>query len=185
MNVLERVRKLRRAAAIVEPVAADNDAAAAAVESPFRVAFVPQRRLKDGVSWVEWGNGVKISGYVVLTNLSEKPQHVSETWNSWGYQAVSFELTLPDGAVKKATLKSQRFTKNFASTFIIPPGEHQVFPIKLDGRWDGKAAFAGRGQTKVKLRAVYELSKTDDSKRIGVSTSRAESEQFEVTLSHW
>ena len=35
--------------------------------------------------------------YVVLSNISRKPQPVWETWNSWGSRSISFELTMPEG----------------------------------------------------------------------------------------
>jgi hypothetical protein len=70
--------------------------------------------------------------YVLLTNVSPQAQAVFRTSNSWGYYAMSFELRTNDGRVVAITKKPTGFTKNNASTFVIPPGEQMVYPIKLD-----------------------------------------------------
>jgi hypothetical protein len=47
--------------------------------------------------------------YVVLSNVSKQPQTVWEDWNSWGYQAISFQLTTADGKKHVLSKVSVRF----------------------------------------------------------------------------
>jgi hypothetical protein len=68
----------------------------------------------------------------VFTNVSSEPQAVWEYWNSWGYQTISFELTTVGGKRFLVSKPQEDFTRNFPSTFLIEPGEHQVYAIPLD-----------------------------------------------------
>lgn len=74
--------------------------------------------------------------YVILTNVSGEAQAIFRTSNSWGYYALSFELQTAGGPTLTITKKPQAFTKNNPTTFVIPPSEQMVFPIKLDDEWD-------------------------------------------------
>jgi hypothetical protein len=56
--------------------------------------------------------------YVLLSNVSKQPQTVWEDWNSWGYQAISFELTTADGKKHVLSKRQQDFTKNYPSTLV-------------------------------------------------------------------
>src|SRR5579862_8047847 len=60
------------------------------------------------------------------TNLA-----VFETWNGWGYYAVSFELRTDDERIVAITKKPTGFTRNGPFTFVIPPGEQMVVSINL------------------------------------------------------
>jgi hypothetical protein len=79
--------------------------------------------------------------YVVFTNVSAEPQAVWEYWNSWGYQTVTFELTTEDGRKFLVSKRPQSFTMNFPSEFLIEPGEHQVFAIRLNDEWETHPAL--------------------------------------------
>jgi hypothetical protein len=81
---------------------------------------------------------------VVLTNVAKEPQAAWETWNSWGYQAIRFEVTTPDGRKTVVSPRMQDFTRNFPSTFLVQPGEHCVYPIALDEWWEAIRACARR-----------------------------------------
>jgi hypothetical protein len=124
--------------------------------------------------------------YVVLTNISDQPQPTWETWNSWGFWTISFDLTMPNGKHFLIT-KNRRegFTVNFPSMFFVAPGEHQVYPIHLDAEWDNRPAFAENGETRVILKAIYEVSPTKESAKYGVWTGRIESTGYELILNHW
>src|SRR5258708_39482375 len=86
--------------------------------SPFLVSVVPTRSFAE-----PFGRGISIakkspgSFYVILTNVSKEPQAAFEAWNSWGYQAVSFEVRTADGHPFAISKKPQGFTRNFPSTF--------------------------------------------------------------------
>lgn len=133
--------------------------------------------------------------YVVLTNVSKETQPVFEGWNSWGYQTLSFELTLPDGKQTVLSVSPQNFTRNFPSTFSILPGEHQIFPIILDvaeertershTKWEMNPKVALGSQTAVTLKAVYEVAESPASKRKHVWTGRVESKACQLTVRYW
>ncbi len=48
---------------------------------------------------------------------------------------MSFELRTRDGRVVAIIKKPTVFTKNNPSTFLIPPSQQMVYPIKLDNEW--------------------------------------------------
>lgn len=125
--------------------------------------------------------------YVVLTNISGKPQSVFETSNSWGYQAISFQLQLPNGRTVTVSRAPENFTKNYPSVFIVPPGEHKVFAITLDDSWNTAPAVPLADQTplEITIRATYKLSPTPESATEKVWTGRIESAAYNFKLRHW
>lgn len=151
---------------------------------PFELSIIPENR-SENLSGISWANDCKSGFFVILSNLTDKAQPIFETWNSWGYQSISFEMTLPSGDTSTVTVKQQFFTRNFSSTFVIPPGGHQVFPITLNEVWEGNPAFGGKGRTRVNLKAVYEIDVSPESKEQGIWTGRVESEPIEVEVHHW
>ena len=110
-------------------------------KTPFTLSVVSCRSNESGRS-VSTAEKQPDVFYVVLTNISDRPQPVWETWNSWGYQTVFFEVVLPNGKHLSITKKAQDFTKNFPSVFVIPPGGQQVYPVRLDAEWDQGPVFA-------------------------------------------
>jgi hypothetical protein len=74
--------------------------------------------------------------YVLLSNVSQQPQTVWQEWNSWGYQAISFELTTADGRNHVVSKRQQGFTMNGPTTDAIEPGEAQVYVVHLDEFWE-------------------------------------------------
>ncbi len=124
--------------------------------------------------------------YVVLTNKSKGPQSVFETWNSWGFAAVSFEFTMPDGKQVVVSRGPEAWTMNFATTFLIPPGEHQVYAIRLDKRWESRPKLTADAekQIQIKLKAIYQVQVTPESAEHKVWTGRVESRLYDLTLEH-
>jgi hypothetical protein len=59
--------------------------------SPFSLSIVP------GIGGITMAKNKPREFYVVITNVSGGPQSIWQYWNSWGYQAISFELTTADG----------------------------------------------------------------------------------------
>ena len=123
--------------------------------------------------------------YVVLTNVSKGPQSIWEYWNSWGYQAISFELTTADGKKFVLSKKQEEFTANFPSTFIVEPGEHQVYPIRLDEWWETHPALPKRDEMPITLKAVYEVTPTPEATEYKVWTGRLESHSYNFSLRQW
>src|SRR5437660_46808 len=103
--------------------------------SPFVVSIVPARSGPSG-GQVSMANDVIDHFYVLLTNTSRQPESAFEPWNSWGYYSISFEIETGTGQVIKITKAPTDFTKNTPVTFVVPPGEQMVFPIKLNDDWN-------------------------------------------------
>ncbi len=120
--------------------------------------------------------------YVVLTNISQQPQPVWEYWNSWGFQVISFELTTTDGKKFVLTTKDRTFDYNFPSTFIVDPGEHQVFPIRFDDSWAVEPVLPAKDETPITLKAVYSVAANPDSAKFHVWTGRVDSHAYNFTL---
>ena len=122
--------------------------------------------------------------YVVLTNISDKPQPIWESWNSWGYQTISFEFILGDDQRFLVSKRPQEFTKNFPSIFIVPPGDHYVYLIRLDGEWN-ITGIPKSTEMPVVLKAIYAVSTTSEASQYNVWIGRVESPSYELTLRQW
>jgi len=129
--------------------------------------------------------------YLVLTNVSNKPQTIFEFGNSWGTDCISLEITTSDG--KKYIAKYRGiFTKNYPSVFLLPPGEHYVYPMRLDGWWAPKPEMPQFDVMPVTLKAIYniepptpgEASGADESDKAvrSVWVGRVESKEYKFTL---
>jgi len=81
--------------------------------------------------------------------------------------------------------KQEGFTKNFPSTFGVEPGEHQVYPIKLDERWETHPALPKTDEMPITLKAVYEVSTTPEASQYKVWTGRLESHGYNFSLRQW
>jgi len=130
--------------------------------------------------------------YVLLSNTSALPQTVWEDWNSWGYQAISFELTTADGKKHLVSKRQQGFTRNGPSTAVIEPGEHQVYVIHFDESWEiqppipkNHAPCVPPDEMSVTLKAIYEVSPTPESAQYKVWTGRLESHDYKFSLRQW
>jgi hypothetical protein len=154
----------------------------AGVELPFRLTVAPSRSTEKGGGEIFIGNKNRASFEVVLTNVSKSPQPVWETWNSWGYQTIAFEITTADGKKHIVSIRPQVFTVNFPSTFRILPGEHQVFTITLDEKWECHPELPALGQAPIKLTAIYEVKPSDEAPKHQVWTGRVESKGYTFTL---
>lgn len=123
--------------------------------------------------------------YVLLSNVSKQPQTVWEDWNSWGYQAISFELTTADGKKHVASKRQQEFTRNFPSTVVIEPGELQVYVIHFDEWWEIHPPIPKTDEMSITLKAIYEVSPTPESSQYKAWTGRLESHDYKFLLGQW
>jgi len=159
----------------VEPVAKAQETS----RSPFSLSIVP------GIGGITMAKNKPREFYVVITNVSGGPQSIWQYWNSWGYQAISFELTTADGKKFVLSKKQEEFTRNFPSTFVVEPGEHQVYPIKLDEWWETHPALPKTDEMPITLKAVYEVSTTPEASQYKVWTGRLESHGYNFSLRQW
>jgi len=165
----------------VTPLAwsANKDAA-----EPFTLTVVPSRSSPQGRS-ISFADDKPEEFYVVLTNSSKDAQPVFEYWNSWGYRNVFFEFTMPGGKKVVASNRTQEFTVNFPSTFLIPPGEHRIYSIRLNQQWETRPQLAADAETQISLKAIYQVTVTPEATDHKVWTGRVESKSYNLTLRHW
>ena len=155
------------------------------VPSPLAVSIVPAWSASSGRG-ISMATNTVDTFYVLLTNVSTQAQAVFSTSNSWGYYAVSFELRTSNGRIVAIIKKPIEFTKNNPSTFVIPPGEQMVYPIKLDNEWDtATLPIADEEPADVTLKAIYEVKPTPESTRQKVWTGRTESPEYNLKFRHW
>lgn len=155
-----------------------------AADKPFSIAIVPSSHRSEGGPQISWSDGSKESFYVVLTNKTDKEQRVFETSYSWGYYALSFEITMPSGEMVIVSRKPIFSSPNIPTTFMIQPNGHFVFEVTLDKGWIGKPDFGKDGQTNAKIKAIYELSARKRLKERGVWIGRIESKELAVKINH-
>jgi hypothetical protein len=155
-----------------------------AADSPISVAVVPSRSSGD-IGTISMSFNKPQDFYVVLTNVSTTPQAVWESWNSWGYQTISFELTTSDGKKFAVSRGPEGFTKNNPFTFTIQPGEHQVYAIHLGKRWVTSPALPKTDEMPIILKAVYLVSPTKEATEHKVWVGRVESHAYKLVLRQW
>ena len=156
------------------------------IAKPFALTVVPALSLLQGRS-ITIADDKASEFYVVLTNASRNPQPVFEYWNSWGSGAVSFELTTPDGKKVVISKGTEVWTVNKPSTFLIPPGEHQVYVIRLDKRWETRPKLTADAdaRTQITFKAIYQVTDTPEATKQRVWTGRIESKTYDFTLPDW
>ena len=120
----------------------------------------------------------------MLTNISNEPQAVWLTSNSWGGRTISFEFKFSNNPPVLVSRGPEGFTINNPETFLIPPGEHKVYPIRLDKWWD-VSAIPKSTEMSVSLKAIYEVTNTSEATVHHVWTGRVESLSYEFTVSRW
>lgn len=150
-----------------------------AAEAPFSVAIVPG---EGGV--LTLGRNSR-DFYVVLTNISNEIQNTWEYWNSWGFQTLSFQVTLPNGQKSWATRVPQDFTRNFPSTFAIRPGEHEVFVIQFGKKWREDPPVPAVVQIPITIKAIYDVPSSPATVQHNVWTGRVESHYYQFVLYQW
>jgi hypothetical protein len=174
---------LRALVSFLPCVAAHSSSADTVAPAPFTLTVVPSLS-RPTVKSITIADDNPKEFYVVLTNTSKDPQPVFETWNSWGFRTVSFEFTMPDGKKFDITRGTEVWTVNYPSTFLISPGEHQVYAIRLDKRWESHPRLPAddEGQIQITLKAIYQADVTPEATEHKVWTGRIESKPYEFTL---
>jgi hypothetical protein len=151
--------------------------------APFTLSIVPTMSASD-LRLITIAKEKPHEFYVVLTNVSNEPQPVWETSNSWGSRTISFEFMFGNNPPILVTRGPEVFTKNNPQTFLIPPGEHKVYAIRLDQWWDTRG-IPKSTEASVRIKAIYEVSKTSEASTCNVWVGRVESPYYEMTLSQW
>jgi hypothetical protein len=149
------------------------------VQTPFSVSIVPGR---SGITIAKNKPDVF---YVVLTNISGEAQAVWETWNSWGYRTISFELTTTDGKKFGVSRRQEGFTRNGPSTFLVKPGENSVFAIRLDEWWEIHPTLPKSDEMPITVKAIYQVTPSAEASESKVWTGHLESHSHSFSLRQW
>ena len=152
--------------------------------APFSLDVVPSKSVDDGGD-ISMSYDKPQDFYVVLTNVSGEAQIIWESWNSWGYQTISFEITTANGKKFVLSRGPQAFTRNFPATFVIQPGEHQVYAVHLDKWWVSSPSFPKADEMSITLKAVYQVSATREASEHKVWIGRVESHAYKFMLRQW
>ena len=109
---------------------------------------------------------------VVITNRSDSPQRIFEDWNSWGYYALSFEVT-EAGATWNIKKGFNIWMKNFPSTWTLLPHEHLVIEVNLSDKdvWEPFPVIKDF-TTSITMRAIFQIPADESSKKLSVWTGR-------------
>lgn len=119
---------------------------------------------------------------VVVTNRSDKPQRIFETWNSWGYYSLSFEVTDAEGKTWQIKEGPQVWTVNGPAYWILPPHEHLVLEVNFDDNGWAPLSQPMLRSGVYSIRAVFETSPTEESKKLSVWTGRVVSRTEKYTV---
>ncbi len=125
---------------------------------------------------------------MVVTNTSANPQRLWETWNSWGYYNLRFEVADKDGNVISTIKKKPRaWTRNFPSWVELAPGEHLVLDVDFDReRWVLPFSKEKRqGQFSLSMRAVFEIAADKETGVHKVWTGKISSPLRPYQVSYW
>ena len=118
--------------------------------------------------------------HVLLTNTSDAPLHFWREWCSWGYYALSFELTDEHGKTWIAHKKKTRWTYNFPDFWTLLPKDSLLIEVYFTDkdRWEG---FLSR-PTHLTMRAICEVRPDDESRKLDVWSGRVASEPHKYVI---
>ncbi len=119
--------------------------------------------------------------HVVLTNTSGKDLRIWESWNSWGYFNLSFELTREDGKMVVVERGPHMWTMNGTTYWMMKPGDLHIFDVWFPDDWSDLPNAAKKAEA-VKLRAVFSSPASKDSEKLGVWSGTVKSPEVAVTL---
>lgn len=137
---------------------------------------------------------------VVVTNRSKHDLRLWETWNSWGYFNLSFDVLDENGRVVSTVSKRPRaWTVNFPSWVTIKPGEHFVLKVDFDPDiwiWGGDvgdsrpaylpflSVMGKEPEFKLNLRAVFRILPDWETIENTVWTGTVKSAPDEFVIRH-
>jgi hypothetical protein len=121
--------------------------------------------------------------HVVLTNVSDRLLRIWTEGNSWGYDALSFEISDRKGKTWRAQRKPRPWDKNVPYYLLLEPHDQMVIevtPANPD-EWEGFPHAPDQPQT-FKMRAIFEIKPDRESKRLEVWTGRVVSKIDDYTF---
>lgn len=116
---------------------------------------------------------------VIITNISDEPVQLWETWNSWGWYDLSFEI-LDDSfnILHTVEKKGRLWTRNFPSFFTLVAGDQIVIDVCFN-KTDWQFPLEGEEdpeRSEAYIKAVYTIPEDEETDEFGIWTGRIESE---------
>ena len=115
---------------------------------------------------------------VIITNISDEPVQLWETWNSWGWYDLSFEILDDSFTILHTVEKKPRFwTRNFPSFFTLDAGEQYAIDVCFN-ETDWLLPLQEEedpGRSEAYIRAVYTIPEDEETDEYGIWTGRIES----------
>lgn len=111
------------------------------------------------------------AGSVIVQNHSSTDARIWDTGNTWGDDALSFEVTAAgqNALVSIAKKRLQRYTRNVPSSVVIAPGTQHEIPFDLgDGTWDLAVAQKLLVHAGAQIRAIYDSGDSPEVQAQGV-----------------
>lgn len=125
---------------------------------------------------VDLDRGAPPAGRVAIENRGSEAVRLWRTSNTWGADALTFELTRGTESVH-LTRRPEDYTRNVPSSVEVPAGGRHELPFDLgDGSWQGDEQLERLAGPGARLVAVYEVGETRESAEHGVWSGRLESE---------
>jgi hypothetical protein len=124
--------------------------------------------------------------HVLVSNVSEQPQKIWKEWCSWGYYALSFNLTDPDGKSWKVTKNMPHaWQANGPDNWTISPHESLVIDVDFadSATWQPFPHPKEWPQT-FTMQAIFEAQPDEWSKKLSVWTGRIVSKADKYTFYH-
>jgi hypothetical protein len=124
--------------------------------------------------------------HVIVSNASDKPQRVWKEQCSWGYYALTFELTDQTGKSWMVEKKDGSWSKNSPDWWSLEPRENLVLDVHFadSEAWEGFPSPVNGSQI-VSVRAVFEIKPDKFSTEYGVWTGRITSDAKKLKFYHY
>jgi hypothetical protein len=138
-------------------------------------ATVDERSESGGLSaGIELRSADPPAGDVRLVNRATEPVRLFRPGNSWGDEALSFELTR-GGTTARLVRRPQVYSRDVPAWVLVPPGGNQTRPFDFgDGSWEVRDSdqLDGPGTTLV---VVYGVRDSPEARANGVWTGHLRS----------
>lgn len=107
---------------------------------------------------------------MLISNTSSEAIRLWESWNSWGWYALSIELKSDlDPRVRIIKRQVRDWTINGPTYLTLAPGEsHEIKLDVNDGWWEWDGDLSELRDEPLSVRVRYEVGPTPESEKLGV-----------------
>ena len=121
------------------------------------------------------------AGWVVLTNRGAADVRIWQIGNTWGDEALSFEVSA-DGSTVRVERQPQVYTRNVPASVLLTPGDRFAIPFDLsDGTWK-LDEFGYPLPHQCDVAAVYDVPRSPEAIEHQVWVGRITSERVTIPL---